>query len=402
MGRSAADGVGRRQRLGRAIAEIHYRLRTEGDSPGRTAAAVALGTFIACLPLYGLQLLLCIAFARWLRLSRLTTCLAAHVNNPLTAPGLLVLGFAIGHGLRAGSWPALSLEQLRSLTLWVAGRDLLLGSAVLGLLLATALGLLSYVISRRWRRSNVTLRLYEETSHLYLDSGIFHWEFVHAKLKHDPLYGALLTSAALPAEGTLVDLGCGRAIAPALLLTAMRFHRGGTWEPDWPAPPRRLTVIGVEQRPPLAQVARAALGEQARIEVQDLRVHDPEPCDVVLLLDVLHYLEPGHQLALIRRVARALRPGGVVLLREADAAAGLRFFVTRCGERLCAIARRDRSQVFTYRTAADWCGVLRAEGLRPTVSAMWAGTPFGNVMIVARKPDGASLGPDGAGASAGP
>ena len=36
-----------------------WELRTEGAGPGREAAAIGLGVFVGCLPVFGFHLLLC-------------------------------------------------------------------------------------------------------------------------------------------------------------------------------------------------------------------------------------------------------------------------------------------------------------------------------------------------------
>ena len=46
-------------------------------------------------------------------------------------------------------------------------------------------------------------------------------------------------------------------------------------------------------------------------------------CDLVVILDVLHYVDPAAQAGVLRRVLDALAPGGRLLLRIGDA--------VRCG-----------------------------------------------------------------------
>jgi O-methyltransferase involved in polyketide biosynthesis len=106
----------------------------------------------------------------------------------------------------------------------------------------------------------------------------------------------------------------------------------------------------------------------------------------VLLLDVLHYLPATAQEDLLRRVADTLEPGGLLLIRDADAAGGLRFLATRIQERTCALARRHWRQRFHYRSAEDWRGLLRGLGLEVDVAPMAEGTPYSNVLIAARRP----------------
>ena len=67
-------------------------------------------------------------------------------------------------------------------------------------------------------------------------------------------------------------------------------------------------------------------GDLATVAVPD--------ADVVALIDVLHYLDRDTQHDLIGRVARALAPGGLLIVRDADAGGGLRFLLTRMQERV--------------------------------------------------------------------
>ena len=372
--------------MGRVLTELHYELRTEGHSPLRTAASVGLGTAIGCLPIWGAHLAICVVLARLLRISRLKTYLAAHINNPLTAPILLYLGFGLGRLIFAGRWPQLTLADLRAGGALGLGRDLLVGSAVLGIVLGSVLATVAWLVASRSRHDSLFKRVREETSRRYTGAGVFHWEFVRGKLRFDPLYRGLLALANLPDRGRLVDLGCGRGIVPAMLQTARALHAEGQWDGSLPAPPRELELHGVERRPALVEVARTANAEGASIECADLTRYEPGAADVVLLLDALHYLEAADQERLIRRIAAGLRRSGVLIVREPDADLGLRFLWTRAGERLAAWTRREWRQRYCYRGAHEWCALFRAHGLEPTARPMWAGTPHGNVLIEARKP----------------
>ena len=371
-----------RRRLWRALGELHYRLRTEGGSPVRYAAAVALGTLIGCLPLYGAHLALCAGIAGLFGLNRLMTYLAAHINNPLTAPGLLALSFGVGHRLAHGRWPPLDAKELLHAGPWALGRDLFLGSIVLGVLLGIAAAGITWMVARRTRLDPAWDRLTEATAKSFLASSQFDWEFVRIKLRRDPLYRSVLTRLESIASGRVVDLGCGRGIALALLATA-ETARGQATDPG-------PEMIGVEARASTAATARTALGARAHIELADLSVYDPPPADAVLLLDVLHYLDDTVQRRLIALVARQLRPAGVLLVREPDAAAGVRFLVTRSTERLTAIARGGWRQRFHYRAAADWVGLFESHGLQVSTHPMSRGTPFANVLLEASTPPAAS------------
>lgn len=370
--------------LERRIRELLYSLRTEGDSPGRLAGAVGLGVFIGCSPFYGLHLALCLIFASLLRLNRGLTYLAAHVSVPGLWPLLVFAEIQVGRWLRGGGLLPIRPAELRRLDPWQFGMDLLLGCAVVGVALALPLALITYRAALARRKAPAIHGLIEETAHRYLESGMFDWEVVRGKLRHDPVYLKLLQSGMLPSEGRLLDLGCGRGILLALLVTARERLAQGLYPEGWASPPS-LELYGIETRLGPAAVARKALGEGAAIEVADLRDAALLPARAALLLDVLHYLPAQAQEELIARAADALEPGGVLLLREADAAADWRFVATRIQERTCALARRHWRQRFHYRSAADWKRLLEAAGFTVEVQPMGMGTPYANVLLAARR-----------------
>lgn len=367
------------------LRDLLYRLRTEGDSPGRQAGAVGLGVFIGCSPFYGFHLALCILFARLFGLNQLLTYLAAHVSLPGVWPLLVLAELQVGRILRGADLLSLRPSDLRDLDVWQFGTDLLLGSTAVGLVLAGAFSLATHRIARTRRKEPEVHTLIERTARRYLEAGMFHWEFARGKLRHDPVFLHLLRQGVLPSSGRLLDLGCGRGILPALLLTAREQAEQGEYPDGW-APPPRLELHGIESNPKVVAAARLALGDQATIENADLASASLPPATAVLLLDVLHYLPAAGQEALLSRIANALEPGGLLLIRDADAGGGWRFLATRLQERSCALARRHWRQSFHYRTAEGWRNLLRERGFEVRVSPMAEGTPYSNVLIEARRP----------------
>jgi uncharacterized protein (DUF2062 family) len=363
---------------------MHYQLRTEGDTPARKAVSVALGVALGCLPVWGLHLLLCVSLARLLRVGRVRTYLAAHINNPLTFPFLLYVELGIGQWLRAGSWPVLSRSEIRALGAGALG-DIMIGSVVLGLALGVLAAVVAYSISYVYRLSPFFVRLVEEASRPYVQAGISDWEFVRWKLRKDPVYSRVLQWGLLPPSGRLVDLGCGRGILLALLLAARRWPASESWAADWAEPPRELELAAVDFRPHAVETVRVALGNDVTVELADLVDYRPPPCRVAVLFDVLHYLEAGDQERLIDRIVAALEPGGLVLIREADAALGWRFALTRASERIRSLTRGDWRRRFAYRELRSWRSLLERHGLDVRATPMRAGTPWANVLLEARK-----------------
>lgn len=392
-----------------AFRELLYRLRTEGGSPGRIAAAVGLGVFIGCSPFYGFHLLLCFVVARIFRLNRALTYVASHISLPGLLPLFLIVEIQIARWMRGAPLLSMHLRSLSTPKLphftwhlllhwhqllkwllllnWSLFLDAILGSIPFGLILAVAFAVPAYRIAVRRNREPERNFLIEETAYRYLGAGMLHWEMVRGKLRHDPVYLHLLRPGALPLRpaGRLLDLGCGRGIFFSLLLTARAQAERGVYPLAWGAPPPPLSFHGIEGRAKTAAVARKALGTGAHIETADLRTAPLPAADTVLLFDVLHYLPSGAQENLLIRIAATLPAGGHLLIRDADASAGWRFTATRLQERLSALARGHWRQPFHYRTRAEWTKLLETLGFEVTAEPMGQGTPYANVLLTARK-----------------
>jgi SAM-dependent methyltransferase len=230
-----------------------------------------------------------------------------------------------------------------------------------------------------------TRQLLEAATRPYRPAGRYAWHFARGKLRRDPVFLALLRRGLLPDRGSLLDIGCGQGLLLSLLNAAKEQYHAGLWPPDWPAPPLHLALRGIDLRLQRVQLARHALGGSAQVDACDVRDLDIPACSVIVLVDVLMYLGETEQERVMRKVAAALEPGGVLLLREADAGAGFAFQATKWGERLAGALRGELRQQLRYRSAAHWMAQLAARGLAVEALPMSEGTPFANVLFVARK-----------------
>jgi len=372
------ESPARRSSLG-AFRQLYVRLRSEWRHPWRQAGAVGCGVFVGMTPLYGLHLLLSIGLASLFRLNRITTYLAAHIGNPLSAPLIIYLQIQAGHWVRTGAPHPHGLSAFEGQASWdivrTFSRDLLVGVPLVGGLTAALCAALAYGFC--WRRGvgGSFDALVEHAAARYLPVTVFGWEWVRAKLRIDPVYRNLLEDEGL-VHGRVVDLGCGRGHLLALLDEA-RVRNGGNV--PW------TTLYGVENRPVIAEQARAALGQPARIVTGDLMEEDLPKADTYLLLDVLHYLPAESQESLLGRIAARLSPAGVLLVHEASRSWRPGYLAVVVTERICAWARGHWRSRYHYRASAEWAQLMEEAGLATEERPMSTGTPFANSLIIGRK-----------------
>ena len=372
----------------KALRRTFYDLRTEGQGRVREACAIAVGLFIGCLPFYGIHLLLCWLVGRLLRLNRLKLYLAANVSNPILAPFLVFVELQAGAWLRTGSFLALTLETARTITPWQFGAHLMVGSLAVGGVLAAIGGVATYLALGSEARDLFFDGLARAAADRYATTSITAWEFARGKLRGDPVYRDVLLGGWLPSGGRLLDIGCGQGLMLALLAEAQRVE----------GLPHFEQIVGVELRPHRARLARAALGSDAEIVESDARTLSARTCRVVLLFDVLHMMPRRDQDALLASAVSALEPGGMIVVREADASAGWRFQAVKIGNRLTALTSGAWRQSFAFRTLDEWGECFSRHGLEVEGAPAGAGTPFANHLFRLRAA-GATATQDGSAAT---
>ena len=226
--------------------------------------------------------------------------------------------------------------------------------------------------------------LIDAASKPYLAVGRHAYYFVRGKLRHDPVFIALLRSGRIPDRARVLDLGCGHAVLASLMLTAQARFEAGLWPAGWVTPPSVLHLHGIEAERTAAQRAQTALGNRAAILTADLRDAPLPDADVVVLIDVLHYLEVDAQVSLLERVAQSLRGGGLLILRVADISAGWRFHLGKTADRFGSLLTGRAMPRHYHRPIDEWLRLLDTLGFSPSVEPDAAGQSFANVLVWAK------------------
>jgi len=123
----------------------------QGVTPAEIAFAVALGTFIAFIPMVGVHTALAFVFAWILRLNSLIVILGTQISNPLTFPFQIFVSAQAGHlvmhgGLLTLTWSK-DIDWVNTL-LWPT----LLGSLILGIIFSISFYIGVYSFLKRRKR----------------------------------------------------------------------------------------------------------------------------------------------------------------------------------------------------------------------------------------------------------
>jgi SAM-dependent methyltransferase len=226
--------------------------------------------------------------------------------------------------------------------------------------------------------------LIERASAPYRAAGRFAWHFSRGKLRGDPVFAGLLEHGLIPDNARILDIGCGQGLLASWLLSARATQDNGAWPPNWPAAPVPRSIHGIEIMRRDVERAQLALGNAATFTVGDMQKTSFSEVDVVVILDVLHYVSIAAQNDVLQRVRNALAPEGTLILRVGDANGGLPFHFSVWVDHVVSFTRGHRNSRLYCRSLTAWRATLGDLGFAVRTLAMNKGTPFSNVLLIAK------------------
>jgi SAM-dependent methyltransferase len=193
----------------------------------------------------------------------------------------------------------------------------------------------------------------------------FRW-YAWIKYRFDPCYRAL--GALIGPDSFTVDLGTGLGMLPVLLGVLGRRRALGV---EWDAEKVRGALHAARGFPHIRMVEA------------DLHRFAIPPCDVITLIDVLHYYDADRQEKLLRRCRAALRPRGRLLIRDVDGSrqGGVRW--TKFIEQWATRRGWNRGPAVAFRPIAELTTMLVALGFRVEGGEVASRLAPGNVLLVA-------------------
>jgi 2-polyprenyl-3-methyl-5-hydroxy-6-metoxy-1,4-benzoquinol methylase len=200
-----------------------------------------------------------------------------------------------------------------------------------------------------------------------------HWlrNYVRGKLRRDRIYQAaydLLRFSAAP----ILDVGCGVG------LLAFYLRERSCRQP----------VIGLDvDARKIRYGSEIAAGHYHDV---DLRLHDvektiPDFSGNVALFDVLHYLAPPRQTALLAQLAGCVVPGGVLIIRDCPRDPGPRYWITWLAERFAQAISWNLNSALHFPSRASIDGVFGAGEFERESRPLWGGSPFNNHIFIFRR-----------------
>lgn len=193
--------------------------------------------------------------------------------------------------------------------------------------------------------------------------------YVSGKLKHDPVYDAVLARLD-PSPRPMLDLGCGVGILP-LCLEARGLGR---------------EVIGVDLDARKIEQARRAIPDSmnVRFHQQDVRVAVDGFRGDVMMLDVLHYFTDDDQRLLLNQAA-VYAAEGMIVIRDCLRDNSWRYRLTVLQESFSGAIRWLQAQMLNFPTRIMISETLRGHGFVEEVIPLWGRTPFNNYLMVYRR-----------------
>jgi Methyltransferase small domain. len=184
--------------------------------------------------------------------------------------------------------------------------------------------------------------------------------------------------AALPEEGTIVDVGCGAGLLLQWLALDPKNDR------------RRL--IGIE-----TDCRRVALGRQVCDSLAincrvDLRIENFGNANVqknlaaIVFVDVLHHMDFDLQETMILHAFELLAEGGTLVIKDVGTTPAVKYLYSYLFDALTKVTRITQGKIGYYRSQSGWVSLLFECGFQPSIARVRHIDFAPHILITGKKP----------------
>jgi 2-polyprenyl-3-methyl-5-hydroxy-6-metoxy-1,4-benzoquinol methylase len=195
--------------------------------------------------------------------------------------------------------------------------------------------------------------------------------YVRGKLRRDRVYQTaydLLRSSA----GPILDVGCGVG------LLGFYLQERGCGQ----------TILGVDvdaRKIHIGAEIAAAHYHDIELCVRDVGKTIPGFSGNVALFDLLHYLPPARQTALLGQLADCVAPGGLLIIRDCPRDAGPRYWITLLAEKFAQAISWNLDSPLHFPSRASIEDVFDAAKFERETRPLWGASPFNNHIFIFRR-----------------
>jgi len=108
----------------------------------------------------------------------------------------------------------------------------------------------------------------------------------------------------LPKQGDILDVGCGYGFMSYIL--------------HFTEPARNITGIDYDEEKTTVAAHCFSKDEGINFEHADIATYNFAQYDGIIMADMLHYLQPEQQHAVIKKAMHSLKPNGTLIIRDGD------------------------------------------------------------------------------------
>ena len=205
--------------------------------------------------------------------------------------------------------------------------------------------------------------------------------YVRGKLRSDGIYSAAYDLLGRSAE-PILDVGCG------LGLLAFYLRERGCAQP----------ILGLDlDARKIGYGASIAARAYRDVELRFLNVENalPDFCGNVVLFDVLHYLPPRAQTALLSELARCVAPGGLLVIRDSIREMRPRYWMTWLAEKFAQTISWNVDGVLHFPSRGSIDNVFCSGEFERESHPLWGRSPFNNHIFIFRRNAVAGIGDPG-------